>query len=1003
MKAKHLLVVLALSLAMLNVRAFAQGIDPNVSPVPRDIFATTQPATGPATRPSTRPSTRPATQPAKIDTLDDCFACLNTGQYAIAVTGFKKFVDKAPVAASIGMAGALRTQGKYKEAIEALKAAATAGEKDASWHVAMFESLRAVGQYADSLTHAAKANALRVDWAPAIFAHGQALEILGKKKDALVVYASMDKVLAAGAFKNDARSMTALGQIMERHAVLSGRKASDQASNILQNYLQESYLKIDKKYWPANLAAGMFLLTNHRPVQAGAEFKLALATNPSIPEVFVGYGASALSTWQFEACMQQAEKALGINPNCVDALLLKAACMMQWRKFDQVAEIVEKALAVNPNSIEANSLMAALQVRQGSPDKAKPYAQKVHAVDPNSAVLPATIAEWLASGRQFKESEPYFQEAIKLAPELAEPLAGLGLMYMQTGQEEKARETLKKANAIDDFRADLVNYLNLLDKLLDPTKYLVKETDHFIVKVGANEDQVLIDQVSDFLEKIYEEVCTDYSYRLEGKTLVEFLSTHSEFSVRISGRGWVPTVGACTGNVIAMAPPTKDRTGGGGTYNWAVVLRHEFTHAVTLAATNNRIPHWFTEACAVFQQPDKRAYHYIQTLVGATRNNQLLPVKEADWGFIRPKYPDQRKLAYAQSEWMLHFIIIKKGYHPTVADIIKGFRDGKTQGEVLQAVIGMTEEQFDTEFKAWAKEEVRKWGFNIEPPADLTKAQADAKAKPDDLAIQAVYAVALYNGRQQKQAEDLAKKILEKDPTNAKALTIVMYAAFGAKNFDEAIRLANRLEDADHTTVHAPTVLAKSHLEKRQAAQAIGALELLKQRQPLDQYAYAELARIYSEMGAREKALPNLLELHQHTMNDPQYARRVAEIYRSLEKFESALEYYNELTYINPYEPLAYEAMAAIYLEQAAKATDPKDKERKYRQAISAAEKMPILEPNSADAFTKAGNVLYWSAKELNNKDMLKLAKERAESAVKINPESQAKQIIEQVDELLKG
>jgi hypothetical protein len=28
-----------------------------------------------------------------------------------------------------------------------------------------------------------------------------------------------------------------------------------------------------------------------------------------------------------------------------------------------------------------------------------------------------------------------------------------------------------------------------------------------------------------------------------------------------------------------------------GPFNWATVLRHEYTHTITLAATDNRIPH----------------------------------------------------------------------------------------------------------------------------------------------------------------------------------------------------------------------------------------------------------------------------------------------------------------------------------------------------------------------------------------------------------------------------
>ena len=52
-------------------------------------------------------------------------------------------------------------------------------------------------------------------------------------------------------------------------------------------------------------------------------------------------------------------------------------------------------------------------------------------------------------------------EAIALAPEEAGPVAALGRVYMQTGQEAKAKEVLEKAHRIDDFRQDVYNYLKL--------------------------------------------------------------------------------------------------------------------------------------------------------------------------------------------------------------------------------------------------------------------------------------------------------------------------------------------------------------------------------------------------------------------------------------------------------------------------------------------------------------------------------------------------------------
>lgn len=915
------------------------------------------------------------------------------GQYEPAADGYRKLMTKEPLAAAVGLAEALKIQGQYVKAVEALNTVSAEGMKDAAWLVSMSELEALVSQYDKALEFAAKAHELRPDWTVAILAHGQALETLGRRDEAKDVYRNTDPVLKTDEYRKDPRSMVAFGQIMERDSILTGKKASDQATNILQNYLQDAYLRLDKKYWPANVAAGMFLLQNTRPKQAIAEFKLAHKINPKIPDVMIGASRVSLGDYNFEACLQQADEALKINPNCADAFLLKGLCMMQWRKFDEVDQYVQKVLQTAPNNIEALSLQAALYIRQGMNDKAKPIIDKVLAINPKCAAMYNTIGEWLAAGRQYKEAEAWYQKAIDACPELAEPRANLGLLYMQVGDEQKALEALTKAQAINDFREDVANYLDLVKQLVDPTKYLVRETDHFIIKVNAEYDSVLLEQVSDYMEGIYPELVKDYSYAPKTKTIIEIFPTHDRFSVRITGKGWVGTIGASTGNVIALSAPTKDRQGSSGTANWAVVLRHEYTHTITLEETNNRIPHWFTEACAVHQQPDRRAYRYIQTLVKATRENKLFPVKDIDWGFIRPKGPNDREQAYAQSEWMLQYIIVKYGYDPTMVNILHAFRDGMTQKQVFENVLKTTEEQFDKDFAAWAHEQITEWKFDPAPPPDLKVATDEAQKKPKDAAVQATYAAALLTSNHANIAELAANKALEIDPNNARALGVLGYCQALAKKYDKAIATAKRLEEVDHTSVHSPRILAGCYLEKKQWAEAIAALELFKQRQPLDQYSYQELCRLYTGLGMPDKALPNLLEMHKLTMDDSQWARRIADIYRAQGQPMVALEFYRQSTYINPYEVAIYEAMAGIYQNA-----------KQYDKAISMAKNMTLLTPDSADVWYKTAAVEYNAAKaKKDDQALLRTAKESAEKAVKIDADSPAKDLLEQIQKDIKN
>jgi tetratricopeptide (TPR) repeat protein len=915
-----------------------------------------------------------STKPVKADTLDDCLKLYSKGKYGPAIKGYRKLLDndKLRVRAAIGLADALSMKGKYSDAVDALKKVSKQGTGDADWHVAMAEMLRRTGGYKNALKHADAALKARPAWAPAIWVRGRLLETVGRRDDAVQAYKSMERVIEADDYHSDARSLVALGRILDRYGILTGRKASEQAQNILHNYLQEAYLRVDKDYWPAHIAAGELLLDKHRPKTAVKEFQLALKKNKNLSRAYVGIGTAALEKWQFENVLKAADKALKINPNDPDAHLLRAVCYMQWRKFEKVPPILKKIFKVNPNHLDALSLAAAAHIRMYDEKTAKTYVDKVHKINKTYVGLPTAIGDWLSSGRQFDQAKTYYDQAIELDPKRADAWANLGLLYMQTGEEKKARSALEKAHELDDFRSDVVNYLKILDRL---DNFLVKETEHFVVKV-APQDEILLEQVAEFMETIHEEVCADFDYTPKKKTIIEIMPTQQQFGLRIAGKGWVPTVGAATGTVIVLAAPKPDSAF--GTHNWATVLRHEYTHTVTLEATNNRIPHWFTEACAVWEQPDRRNYKAVKLLVAAVRHDRLFPIQELDWGFIRPKRRTDRSQAYAQSEWTMEYIIEKKGYN-AILQMLDGFRDGMSQKEVFRTVLNTSEKEFNKAFGEWAHEQIREWGFEPDPAPDLAAAKAAARKKKnaDNVEIQATYAVSLYMHKQLPRAKKQAEKVLKLDADNAKALAVLASVSLAKKDYDKAIEYAGKLEKASPASVTAARVLARAYLAKRNWPRAITALERLQTRQPLDSYSYQQLAKFYKQFGKPKEALRNLVELHRRTMKDAKYARQIAEIYRSLEEDQLALEYFHQIAHINPYEYSAYQAIAEIHYWAG-----------RYDDAIDAIEKMLLLQPKNANAWTYMAKVQFDAGREAEPEVHLPEARSAAQRALELNSQS---------------
>lgn len=952
--------------------------------------ATSQPATQPATQPASQPASQPSTQPAEDEDAADLAPIRRArrdymrGNYKRAAATCRELLNDpaVQVEAAIGLADALNIVGQYTQAIDALNQVETAGQASAKWHVALAESLAQVGKYPEALAHARKATTLNRTWAPALLTQGQLLEILGRDDQAVDVYRSMERIIEADDYHDDAESLIVLGQILNRYAALTGRKASAQAQNILSNYFEVAYNDVDESYWPARVATAAFLLEKHKPDMAAKHLEAALKLNKNIPDAHAGMAALYLGAWNFEACLAATNEALKINPHHHVALYIQAACNMQWRRFEKVPPILEKLLHVNPYDVDALSLMAAAYIRMEQNDKARPYIERVATVNPNAYELPHTIGQWLVSGRHFSRAEDYLLKAADLAPNRAEPWASLGKMYMETGQETKALEVLEKARQLDDFRSDVANYLNVVRDL---QAFDVRETEHFIIKVDGRHDKVLLDLIADYMEQIYSEVCGDFQYEPKQKTIIEVLPTQQTFSARIAGRGWIPTVGASTGRVIAITAPNRQRATL-GLHNWAEVLRHEFAHTVTLEQTGNRIPHWFTEACAVWQQKDKRAAKYIQALVAATQNDQLMKVEDLDWGFIRPTRPGQRMLAYAQSEWMLDYIIRKHGFG-MVNEMLQAFGEGKPQADVFQDVLGVSEADFDTNFRRWAHEQIIDWGFSPDPIPDLEQAKKQAEDKSHLAASHADYALALLARGKIDEAETAAQKALDIDAGNTRALSVLATVYQHQEKFDKAIAAVRRLEQHDPTTAVAPRVLAKCYLQQRDWPKAIAALELLQKRQPLDDFSYEQLATIYTQLGQPEKALPNLLHLHTHSMSDPQHARQIAEIYRAGGQPELALRFFRDVTYINPYETSAYLGMAGIYTRQKA-----------YDKAKQAAENMTYIDPDDATGWNYLAMVGYRAGKARKDLDELRAARQAALRARDLDPGSQAGQIIDYID-----
>lgn len=525
----------------------------------------------------------------------------------------------------------------------------------------------------------------------------------------------------------NAEELTYIGRAMDRWATLTGSyKDLPQLHNALLNIFVRTYDVIDRSYWPAHLAAAEFFIVHDNTPRAIQELQAAAKTNPNDPLLNEIIGKVVIDQWNFDAADSAIETLRDVDPDSIAADLLETRNLLQQRRPADAALPVERVLVKQPNNIEALGLFAATYALRLQDDKTEETLKRVEKLDPDNATAYLEVAEQLGALRQYPRAIEKYKVAIERAPWWTAARNGLGLLYTQSGDEDDAKATLDAARILDPFNLRTTNYLRLLDDL---QKFARKETEHFVLMYDEKLDPMIPEYFTEYLESIHAEVCKNYAKEPPVKTYIEVFPTHDAFSVRTTGSPWIGTVGASTGRVIAMVAPRKGEVTMGA-FNWAQVLRHEYTHTVTLAATDNRIPHWMTEGLAVLEEQSPIKWEWVPMLYHAVTTNGLFTMDTLTWGFVRPRKPSDRSLAYAQSHWICKYIQQTYG-HDAILKMLAEFRNGQSEKDTFQKILGKSLDQFQTEFFSWAAQQVASWGYDeaTQKKYDELREKAEATIK----------------------------------------------------------------------------------------------------------------------------------------------------------------------------------------------------------------------------------------------------------------------------------
>ncbi|WP_406697763.1 tetratricopeptide repeat protein [Singulisphaera sp. Ch08] len=854
------------------------------------------------------------TMVAGADGLDEARRLLQTGHYAEAQEAYEAILKEADLPAParakavLGQADCLASQGEVEKAVAVLTDLAAQQP-----------------QNADLAARVADLHFGRGDWEAAVAAAQQALKadpnhIAARWVEARLLEARGELDRAVDAWKwfvdrynerqadivKDAEALLIVGQASERYfrAMARGDELSESLNDVI-NQIYEAALSADPRCWQAPWLEGRLFLSGYNEAAAAKELARALEINPLAAEILVTLGNADLQGYKLAAGRAKVERALAINPRYAPAHILLADLNISDERFSDALAAAQKAVAENRHDQDALARLAASSRLLVDPVGAAVVEAIALADNPRPATFYAALGERLADRRKYHSAERAFLLAAAADPRRAEAPIGLGMLYMQIGRESEARDLFQAAFAADPFNVRANNQMLVLKHMASYKPIL---TEHYSVLVDPKQDELLGKYMGRYLESIHGELTTRFGYSPPELTQIEILKDHTWFSGRTIGLPFIPTVGACTGKVVALASPRAT----GKPFNWARVLKHELVHVITLQQTDFNIPHWYTEALAVESEGFPRPQEWNKLLLERVPSrSKLLNLDTINLGFIRPKEPDDRQMAYCQAQLYAQYMLKRFGSDALIK-MLGAYRRGLTTDRAIAACFNVEKADFEAEYLTSLDEVVKtiRTRVNDEKPIKFSQLERMLKDKPDDADLNARMAYEHFARRDLKEARPFAEKALKAVPHQPLASYVKARLLVTIGDEDAALAVLEPALDPDKPNERVIDLLAELQMKAGKLDEAERLYEIARRDDPVHTKWIAGLARVHLRQKNDAKFLTDLAMIADNDADDLDVRKALAERHLAAKQPDQAEKWAMECLYVNVYDPACHTFLA---------------------------------------------------------------------------------------------
>jgi tetratricopeptide (TPR) repeat protein len=292
--------------------------------------------------------------------------------------------------------------------------------------------------------------------------------------------------------------------------------------------------------------------------------------------------------------------------------------------------------------------------------KAKGLVEK--ALRSNSKLAPAylLLGDIEYDNQQLPKAERAWQKAQKLDPRMD----GLASRLDRVGRESKVESDMNSV-------ADLYFTLRYDDS--------VKRSTGFDIRRVLQEARL--------------DVGRDFQYRPKHKIVVLLYSKETFRKVRQGAPEWL--AGMFDGKIRLPIPESERDL---GSVRGTVV--HEYTHAVVHELSGGRVPHWFNEGLAEYQETKfAKTNKPASSLEQALNADELLPWNQIE-SLFGGRSTDQVRLGYDQSHSVVAYLAQRYGFWH-IPRLLTQMAQGASFEEALEQEFKSPAERLEKDWKRW--------------------------------------------------------------------------------------------------------------------------------------------------------------------------------------------------------------------------------------------------------------------------------------------------------------